>query len=112
MDRKRIPAPLLLVVGIVSILSVASQSANQRMESQVAATPSPQVLRIDAQPEKGFLYPYYLYVPTELRKGKGGNAKQTILVLPNNTGRADDDFAVHDDSAKQLAEGKRGVASK
>ena len=67
-------------------------------------TPAPltegEYLRIDASPAKGFNYPYFLYVPPELKDDAAKNAVQTLLVTPNNTGKVDDDFAVHEADAK------------
>ena len=51
---------------------------------------------VDANPAKGFHYPYLLRIPS--------NARDTVLLVePNNTGRVSDDFAVHVDAAKGLA---------
>ena len=81
---------------------------------QVSPSPLPrltEVVRVEAQPSKGFLYPYYLYVPPELWGGKGKNLKQTLLVLPNNTGKSDDDFAAHDAYARRNIEDLRRLGS-
>ena len=48
---------------------------------------------IDADPTKGFHWPYLVYVPKSLP------GTPTILVLPNNTGSTDDDFERHRMSA-------------
>lgn len=48
---------------------------------------------IDADPAKGFHWPYLIYVPKSLP------STPTILVLPNNTGSTDDDFERHRMSA-------------
>ena len=42
--------------------------------------------RINPRSEKGFTYPYYLYLPPGVRESKDKNKIHTILVLPNNTG--------------------------
>lgn len=57
--------------------------------------------RIAADPSRNFSYPYYLYVPAELRTPVARNQKQTILVLPNNTGKISDDFAIHEADVKK-----------
>lgn len=75
------------------------------LAQNAAVNPSAESIKIEAQPEKGFAYPYYLYVPPELRETKGRKATHTILVLPNNTGKLDDDFAVHEaDVKKRMAQ--------
>ncbi|HUS71298.1 MAG TPA: hypothetical protein VM075_11065 [Anaerolineae bacterium] len=45
-------------------------------------------LEIAANPTKGFHWPYFLYAPSSIQG-------RQILVVPNNTGRRDDDFSVH-----------------
>lgn len=57
--------------------------------------------RVGPRSEKGFTYPYYLYLPPELRESKDKSKVHTILVLPNNTGSVDDDFAVHEADVKK-----------
>ncbi len=52
--------------------------------------------KIPADPQKGFQWPYYLYVPASLKK------PTVLLVEPNNTGTANDDPAVHDAAASNL----------
>jgi dienelactone hydrolase len=54
---------------------------------------------IAAAPAKGFHYPYILKTPTAARV----DGTTYLLVEPNNTGRVSDDFAVHADAAKKLA---------
>jgi len=52
-----------------------------------------QVIKIPADSESGFFWPYYLSIPASV-----GNSS-TLLVIPNNTGTGDDDPAVHDSQA-------------
>ena len=59
------------------------------------------VTRIDANPAKGFNYPYFLYVPPALFETEAKGKERTILVLPNNTGKNDDDLAVHEADVKR-----------
>jgi len=61
-------------------------------------------IKIEAQPTKGFAYPYYLYVPKAMRQIGARKQTQTILVIPNNTGKVDDDFAVHEANVKRQIE--------
>ncbi len=93
------------------LVALASLQIAAQGEAQKPTTPAlPEVIRVEPQPAKGFSYPYYLYIPPKLRSEESGNVKQTILVIPNNTGNVDDDLAVHDASAKRLAEGRRSLA--
>ena len=63
-------------------------------------TASSAAVRIDADPAKGFSYPYYLLVPPELKTATGKQI-HTLLVIPNNTGKLDDDLAVHENDVKR-----------
>jgi len=55
------------------------------------------LVKIDAAPDKGFDWPYYLAMPN-------GSANSTLIVEPNNTGSGSDDPSVHDQAARMLAE--------
>jgi dienelactone hydrolase len=69
-----------------------------------------EAVKIEAQPTKGFAYPYYLYVPKAMRQV--GMQKQThmILVLPNNAGKTSDNFAVHEADVKRKIKNNAEVA--
>jgi hypothetical protein len=67
--------------------------------SSVTLDPSQDtLLKVSADPKKGFHSPYYLFVP----KGIESAADRHLLVEPNNTGTTSDDFQVHDDAAARL----------
>jgi hypothetical protein len=53
------------------------------------------LVRIAPSPERGFQFPYYLFVPK-------GPAAGHMLVEMNNTGTTSDDLAVHDERAEHL----------
>ncbi|HEY0370705.1 MAG TPA: hypothetical protein VGD79_01810 [Thermoanaerobaculia bacterium] len=56
---------------------------------------------VEANPAKGFHYPYLLKIPS--------NARSTVLLVEtNNTGQVSDDFEVHVAAAKKLANGALG----
>ncbi|HTF89414.1 MAG TPA: hypothetical protein VK843_13460 [Planctomycetota bacterium] len=55
--------------------------------------------RIEPSAESAYRWPYYLYVPTTIQARVAAGSPVHLLVLPNNTGRADDDFAVHERAA-------------
>jgi pimeloyl-ACP methyl ester carboxylesterase len=59
-------------------------------------------IKIEPDPKAGFHWPYHLHLPTKLRDGP-----VTLLVVPNNTGSPDDDFAVHEKAAVRLVERSR-----
>jgi pimeloyl-ACP methyl ester carboxylesterase len=58
-----------------------------------AGTGWAQVTKIPANAQKGFQWPYYLYVPKTIK------SPTVLLVEPNNTGVTDDNPAVHDAAA-------------
>jgi len=76
-------------------------------------TQTPQIgpQRVAADPSKKFSYPYYLYVPAELRAADAKPQKHTILVLPNNTGKLSDDFTVHEADVKRRIAQAPAIAS-
>ena len=82
---------IMLVVFFVFGAAVFAQ-ARQTSESDI--------IRIDSAPSSGFSYPYYLHIPPEVRN-RPANERSSILVLPNNTGKVDDDFAVHEADVKR-----------
>lgn len=96
-----------LILGIILIVSAAFGTLSQ--------TPPPltdkDYVRIDANSKAGFGYPYYLYVPPEVKNDPNEKAVQTILVLPNNTGKLDDDFAIHEADVKRRMAGAGAIAS-
>ncbi len=66
-------------------------------------------VRVDSASTSGFTYPYYLYIPPEVK----ANAKRThtILVLPNNTGKPNDDFAIHEADVRRRISMSGPIAS-
>jgi dienelactone hydrolase len=73
-----------------------------------AQTPTlPDIVRVEANANAGFSYPYYLHIPAALRDAKERGKEQTFIVLPNNTGKIDDDIAVHEESVKTQIERSR-----
>lgn len=64
--------------------------------------------RIEADPNNGFHWAYYLYVPLSLRPLVEENCMVYLLVEPNNTGFVSDDQRVHDTEARALANRRSG----
>lgn len=60
-----------------------------------------ETIKVEAQSNKGFSYPYYLYIPAAIRQESAKNQIHTLLVIPNNTGTPDDDLNVHEQNVKQ-----------
>lgn len=78
-----------------------------RDQTQTSPKPEPVLTRIDADPKQGFAYPYYLRVPAKSTEATAHKVTRTLLVIPNNTGTANDDFEVHDRAARKMAENAR-----
>jgi dienelactone hydrolase len=82
---------------LISLILFAAISSS----AQTAGLNSPDILKVEAKPEKGFAYPYYLYVPKSLRGPGSPKKKNTILVIPNNSGKLNDDLTVHEEDVKR-----------
>ncbi|WP_247003198.1 PKD domain-containing protein [Halosolutus gelatinilyticus] len=67
-------------------------------------------LRVDADPERGFNYPYFLYAPDSSASEDETPTEKPILVEPVNTGTPDDDFAVHREAAEQTLDSGKTLA--
>ncbi|HEV2802397.1 MAG TPA: hypothetical protein VGW12_18135 [Pyrinomonadaceae bacterium] len=82
---------ILLVPGIASAQKIAPADASSELN------------KIEANPARGFAYPYYLHVPKAMREeARGGEKKtHTILVIPNNAGKNSDDLNVHEEDVKR-----------
>lgn len=59
---------------------------------------------VEADPDSGFHYPYFLYAPDRI----SDDDPRPILVQPNNTGTSTDDFDEHLESARRDADGGFG----
>lgn len=79
--------------------------------AQENKNPSGEIIKVEAKAENGFSYPYYLFVPSELRDEKARKQTHTILVLPNNTGKVTDSFEVHEADVKKRIERNRTLGS-
>lgn len=53
----------------------------------------------EANPEEGFNFPYYLFIPDGMDKNK----ERILIVEPNNSGFVDDDLEKHREKAKRTA---------
>lgn len=77
---------------------------NLKQAGGADATPTPtpgkgELIEISAAPEKGFNFPYLLFLPPPA----DGKKYDYLLVETNNTGRGSDDFEVHRSAATALA---------
>ena len=53
------------------------------------------LIKVDADPLKGYYWPYYLFIPSEVNETEQIN----LMIGPNNTGIGHNNFKVHDDNA-------------
>jgi len=60
------------------------------------------IKRVDANPNEGFHFPYFFYVPDVQQVGSGNDEKIPVLVQPNNTGQPTEDYSEHVTSARNL----------
>ncbi len=72
---------------------------------ELAFTVDLNLQRMEAEPAKGFSWPYYLVIPPAV------TAPPTLLVEPNNTGAVDDNPALHELAAESLIRGKATFAT-
>lgn len=84
--------------NIISVILLILSSAGFCFAQNKPVDPK-DIIKVEADAAKGFAYPYYLYVPPDLRNAK--TQTQTILVIPNNTGKIDDDLSVHEADVKK-----------
>ena len=81
--------------------------------AQTVGNVSPEIVKIEAEPAKGFAYPYYLYVPKAMREeAKDAKKTHTILVIPNNAGKTSDDFTVHEADVKRKIKNNSEIADR
>ena len=55
------------------------------------------IMKITPRPDKGFNYPYYIYLPQGIENSK--SEKKRLIVEPNNTGSVSDVLDFHDEAA-------------
>lgn len=96
-----------ILYGFIFILTTIGTVTAQAPNNSSAV-----LTRVEASPSNGFSYPYFIYVPPALRDAKEAKVKQTILVLPNNTGKIDDNMKVHEDYITRRTGQYTDVASK
>ena len=91
---------LILLFNLLS--SAQTEKANPVEEEPI---------RIEANAGKGFAYPYYLYVPSQLREANLQKQTHTFIVIPNNTGKLDDALEVHEADVKKRIKQNGAIAA-
>jgi hypothetical protein len=74
-------------------------------EFELAFTVDLNLQRVEADPARGFQWPYYLVIPPTI------TAPATLLVEPNNTGTVDDNPARHELAAESLVRNRSALAT-
>jgi PGF-CTERM protein len=102
LTRDRVLKFALYPSGGGSVL--AKDTARVTLAAGVEYVEGLSVTRIEADPDFGFQWPYFLYAPPIRNDGRD----RPVLVEPNNTGSATDDFEIHEREANGLIE--RGIS--
>jgi dienelactone hydrolase len=97
--------------AIIFLIFVSAQLSFAQT-APAAAQSQPELIKVDADPAAGFAYPYYMYVPAALRDAGEKGKIQTLLILPNNTGKISDDMKVHEEAVKRRSAQYVETASK
>lgn len=89
-------------------LSIDPTGADESEEVELEPEPAivrveKTLIRVDPDPEKGFYWPYFLSIPTDIQVPEG--TPTYLFVEPNNTGFNSNDFQVHENSAREEASG-------
>jgi pimeloyl-ACP methyl ester carboxylesterase len=82
-------------------------AAGQPLEHEYVlrfTTAAPPIIRVDADPARGFFWPYYLVIPPLIEP------PATLLIEPNNTGTWGDDPWTHESSALGLVRWRSSFA--
>jgi hypothetical protein len=97
-----------------SVISPARAALRQPQEAapSSAALPVGQLIRIAAEPARGFHWPYLLYLPKALAGPAGRAGKHYLFVAPNNTGTPDDSLQTHEEAARRKMIGLGSFAEK
>lgn len=95
----KVTAAGLVGLGALSEINVvgASEAITEVSTGPNSDTVGLDVTLIEADPEAGFNFPYFLYAPDISPDAE----PRPLLVQPNNSGTATDDFSVHQTSAEE-----------
>ncbi|MCC3157260.1 hypothetical protein LJ737_08420 [Hymenobacter sp. 15J16-1T3B] len=96
-------------MNVLTRLLLALCGLGLAFASHAAPSAAPDtLLRIAANPAKGFNYPYFLLVPKRTPR----NAPTYLMVEPNNTGLLNDTLAVHERAARIAIAGPKAGLSR
>ncbi|HEY5884865.1 MAG TPA: hypothetical protein VIT88_09280 [Pyrinomonadaceae bacterium] len=92
---------------IILLFAAISSAAQQPTSSQ-----SGEILKVEAKPARGFMYPYYVYVPKMMREPGNVKKSHTFVAIPTNAGKLSDDLAVHEDDVKRKIKQNSQIADR
>ena len=111
-DVELTPDDSPLADGLYELTAVLWESGGSPIDSDHAIiavgeelpeiTPGIDVTRVDADPDAGFEYPYFLYAPDIIEP----ETDRPVYVEPNNTGTSTDDFDEHLAAAESRINGR------
>ena len=87
------------LVPLFCILNLGTLDAAEPLASPTPTPKKGDLIEIPAAPDKGFHFPYLLFIPTSA----AAKPYAYLLVEPNNTGKTSDDIEVHRNAAVSLA---------
>src|SRR5947208_15783000 len=87
------------LVPLFCILNLGTLDAAEPLASPTPTPKKGDLIEISAAPDKGFQFPYLLFIPTSA----AAKPYAYLLVEPNNTGKTSDDIEVHRNAAMSLA---------
>ena len=111
MKKRRFSVILLTVISLFIIIGALAYWYAQS-ENRGERVAGGRVLRFDADPENGFYWPYYLYVPDTANERIKEGEPVYLLVFPNNTGEPSDDLSIHDNAAREKIDQVQDIPDK
>jgi hypothetical protein len=101
-----LPGGTTLMFGVMPPHYRSAAGVPMAAEFDLTFTVGVELQRIEADPARGFSWPYFLFVPPMV------SAPATLLVEPNNTGTWGDNPALHEEAADTLARRQSGFATR
>ncbi len=105
--RNVLRATTASMAGLALVGTVPTVSADQHEPpaADEVTVENENVKYIEANPDAGFQYPYFLYTPPSLTTSE--ESPRPILIGPNNSPSSDDDYTTHLERGKSLAARQR-----
>jgi predicted esterase len=87
---------------VLVLLALAPLNARTTIAASFAAPTqnSAETIKVEADQNKGFSYPYFLFIPAGYRENSSAKQIKTLLVMPNNSGQPNDDHGFHEQNVR------------